>query len=96
MMTLDPLYDKVIVLPDEQAETTKAGLLIPISARIQRTAGTVVAVGPGMVSNGQIIPLSVKIGDKVMYNKFIGTEIILDEKEHLIMREIEILAIIRG
>lgn len=98
MMTLEPLYDKVIVLPDEQSEITKAGLLIPISAQEQKTTGVVVAVGPGqLIGNPQVIlPLSVKNGDKVLFNKFTGVEIILDEKKHLIMREIEILAIIRN
>jgi len=98
MITLEPLYDKIIVLPDAENETTPSGLVIPLSARESKNTGTVVAVGPGqLLGNPQVIlPLSVKVGDKVLFNKYTGTEIMLDEKKHLIMREIEVLAIMRG
>jgi chaperonin GroES len=96
-MRLEPLYDKIIVLPDPELEETEAGLIIPLSAREQKNVGTVVAVGPGqLIGNPQVIlPLSVKNGDKVLFNKYTGLEITLDGKKHLIMREIEVLAIMR-
>ena len=97
MMTLEPLYDKIIILPDEQSTTTESGLLIPLSAQKQKSTGTVVAVGKGIpqVIGAVLAPLTVKIGERVLFNEFTGTEVILNEKKHLIMREIEILAIMR-
>jgi chaperonin GroES len=92
-----PLNDRVIVkrLPEE--EVTKGGIIIPDSAKEKPIQGEVVAVGPGKtLDNGKTQALDVKVGDKVMFGKYAGSEIKLDGVEHLILREDEILAVIEG
>ncbi|MFO0576943.1 MAG: co-chaperone GroES [Polyangia bacterium] len=90
-----PLNDRVIVkrLPEE--EVTKGGIIIPDSAKEKPIQGEVVAVGPGKtLDNGKTQALDVKVGDKVMFGKYAGSEIKLDGVEHLILREDEILAVL--
>ena len=90
-----PLHDRVIVkrLPEE--EVTKGGIIIPDSAKEKPIQGEVVAVGPGKtLDNGKTQALDVKVGDKVMFGKYAGSEIKLDGVEHLILREDEILAVL--
>jgi chaperonin GroES len=94
-MKIRPLQDRLIVKRVEEEERTKGGIIIPDSAKEKPQEGEVIAVGPGKVGeDGKKIPLDVKSGDRVLFGKYAGTEIKIDEEEHLIMREDDILGII--
>ena len=92
-----PLHDRLVVkrLPEE--EVTKGGIIIPDSAKEKPIQGQVIAVGAGkLLDNGQVRALDVKVGDKVMFGKYAGSEIKIGNEEHLILREDEILGVIEG
>lgn len=94
-MKIKPLADRVVVRPLEAEEKTKGGLYVPDTAKERPQQGEVVAVGPGRVSDdGKKIPMEVKVGDKILYGKYSGTEVTYDSIEYLIMRESDIFAII--
>ncbi|MCB1137874.1 MAG: co-chaperone GroES [Leptospiraceae bacterium] len=93
-MAVQPLSDRVVILPRDEAEDKVGSLYIPDSAQEKPLEGTVEAVGPGKVENGQRVNPSVKKGDRVLYGKYAGTEIKADGKELLIIRESDILAIL--
>jgi len=94
-MAIKPLADRVVVKPAEPEEKTSGGIILPDTAKEKPQEGTIVAVGPGKVSdNGTKVPMEVKTGDKILYGKYSGTEVTIDGEEHLIMRESDILAII--
>jgi len=94
-MTIKPLHDRVLVKPMQEEEVKKGGIIIPDTAKERPQQGEVVEVGEGRVSDdGKVIPLKVKKGDKVLFSKYAGTEIEIDNEEYLIMRESDILAII--
>ena len=94
-MKLKPLNDRVLVKRLESEEKTAGGLFIPDTAKEKPSKGEVVAVGPGKTADdGKLIPMAVKAGDQVLFNKYAGTEIKLDGVDHLVMREDDILAII--
>ncbi|WP_027369698.1 co-chaperone GroES [Desulfovermiculus halophilus] len=94
-MKLKPLHDRVLVKRLEEEEKTKGGIIIPDTAKEKPIRGEVVAVGPGKMSDdGKRMEMSVKVGDKVMFNKYAGTEIKVEGEEHLVMREDDIVAII--
>ena len=94
-MSFKPLNDRVLVKRLESEEKTAGGLFIPDTAKEKPSRGEVVAVGPGKCDDGgKRVPMSVKAGDIVLFNKYAGTEIKLDGEEHLVMREDDILAII--
>ncbi|MFP4168236.1 MAG: co-chaperone GroES [Desulfonatronovibrionaceae bacterium] len=94
-MNVSPLHDRVLIKRLEEEEVTKGGIIIPDSAKEKPIKGEVVAVGPGKHSDdGKNIPMSVKKGDNVLFNKYAGTEIKIDGEEHLVMREDDILAVI--
>jgi len=93
-MTLKPLADRVVVKPSEAEERTKGGIIVPDTAKEKPVWGEVIAVGPGRVSDdGKQIPMEVKVGDRVLYGKYSGTEVTIDGEELLIMRESDIFAI---
>jgi chaperonin GroES len=90
---LQPLADRVLVKPTEREEKTKSGIYLPDTAKEKPQEGEVLAVGPGKMSDdGKRIPLDVKVGDKVIYAKYGGTEIKVDDEELIILRESDILA----
>ncbi len=90
---LKPLGDRVVIKPSAKEEVTKSGLVLPDTAKEKPQEGEVVAVGPGKVGDdGKHIPMEVKKGDRVIYAKYAGTEIKLDEIEYIILRESDILA----
>lgn len=91
---LKPLGDRVVVEPIEKEETTASGIVLPDTAKEKPQEGKVIAVGSGRIEHGQRIPLEVKEGDRVLFSKYAGTEVKVDDKELLIMRESDILAII--
>lgn len=94
-INLKPLGDRVMVKPMEAEEKTKGGIILPDTAKEKPIEGTIVAVGPGKVSDdGKILKLEVKVGDKVLYGKYSGTEVTVEGEEYLIMRESDIFAII--
>lgn len=93
-MKVKPLGDRVLVQPTEQKEVVKGGILIPDSAKEKPQEGKVIAVGTGKVDeNGKKIPFNVKVGDRVLIAKYGGTEIKIDDVEHQILREEDILAV---
>lgn len=94
-MALKPLHDRIIVRAAQAEETTKGGIIIPDTAKEKPMQGEVIAIGSGKVAeDGKITPLQVKVGDKVLYGKYAGTEITVDAEELLIMRESDVFAII--
>lgn len=94
-INLSPLSDRIIVKPEEAQEKTKSGLFLPDTAKEKPIEGTVVAAGPGKsTDDGKTVAMTVKVGDKVLYGKYSGTEVTVDGTEYLIMRESDIFAII--
>lgn len=93
MVKFSPLADRVVVKPIEREETTRSGIVLPDTAKEKPQEGKVVAVGPGRTTDeGKKVPMDVKVGDKVIYSKFGGTEYKEEDEEYLILRESDILA----
>ena len=94
-MKIRPLHDRVLVERLEEREVKKGGIIIPDTAKEKPQEGRVIAVGNGKVSDGgKKIPLDVKTGDRILFGKYSGSEVKLDDKEYLIMREEDVLAIL--
>ncbi len=94
-MKIRPLHDRIIVKRVEEEERTKGGIIIPDTAKEKPMEGKVIAVGKGKVlDDGKIQPLDVKVGDRVLFGKYAGTEVKIEGEEHLIMREDDILGVI--
>ncbi len=97
VMKLKPLHDRVLVKRLEEEEKTKGGIIIPDTAKEKPIKGEIMAVGPGrLTDDGKRIEMSVKVGDKVMFSKYAGTEVKIEGEEYLIMREDDIVAIIEN
>jgi chaperonin GroES len=95
-MKIIPLQDRVLVKRLEEEDKTKGGIIIPDTAKEKPVEGKVVAAGKGKIKeDGTVNPLEVKAGDKVLFSKYAGTEIKIEGEEHLIMREDDILGIIK-
>jgi chaperonin GroES len=95
-MKLRPLHDRVIVKRIEEEEKTSGGIIIPDTAKEKPQQGKVIAIGKGKIlENGKVSPLTVKKGDRILFGKYAGTDIKIDGEEHLIMREDDILAVIK-
>ena len=94
-MNIKPLADRIVVEPFEAEEKTQGSIIIPDTAKEKPQKGKIVAVGPGKVSDsGQKVEMELKVGDVVLYGKYSGTEITIDAKDYLIMRESDVLAVI--
>ena len=94
-MKIRPLQDRVIVKRLAEEDKTKGGIIIPDTAKEKPMEGKIIAVGKGkLLEDGKIHPLDVKVGDRVLFGKYAGTEIKIEEEEHLIMREDDILGVI--
>jgi chaperonin GroES len=94
-MNIRPLHDRIIVERLEEETKTAAGIIIPDSAKEKPQQGNVIAVGKGKVTeDGKILPLDVKVGDKVLFGKYSGTEIKIEGKEFLMMREDDVLGVV--
>jgi chaperonin GroES len=92
-----PLHDRILIRRVEEAETTRGGIIIPDSAKDKPQEGEVISVGKGKISEeGKVRPLDVKVGDRILFGKYSGTEIKIDDEEFLIMREEEVLGILSG
>jgi len=89
---IQPLEDRVVIWPDEEGETMRGGLYIPDTAKEKPTQGEILAVGPGRVEKGARVPMDVKVGDKVLYGKYSGTNITVDGEEVVIIKSSDILA----
>jgi chaperonin GroES len=89
-----PLADRVVVRPLEETEQMRGGLYIPDTAKEKPQQGEVVATGPGRVEDGKRVAMEVKVGDKILYGKYSGTEVTIDAESLLILRESDILAVI--
>src|ERR1700742_3552237 len=91
-MKVRPLHDRRLVKRIEEKETVKGGIIIPDTAKEKPQEGEVIAVGAGKIEKGERIPLDVKAGDRVLFGKYSGSEIKVDDEDYLILREDEILA----
>ena len=89
-----PLADRVVVKPLEETEQMRGGLYIPDTAKEKPQQGEIVAVGPGRYEEGKRVPMELKVGDKVLYGKYSGTEVSIDGDQLLILRESDVLAVI--
>ncbi|HFQ89455.1 MAG TPA: co-chaperone GroES [Desulfobulbus sp.] len=96
-MKIRPLNDRILVKRLEEEEKTKGGIIIPDTAKEKPAEGEVVAVGPGKMNDaGERIAMDVKVGDRVLFSKYGGTDVKLDGEDYLIMREDDILGVIEG
>ena len=95
-VNVTPLHDRVLIKRIEEKESIKGGIIIPDTAKEKPQEGEVIAVGAGKIEKGQRIPLDVKAGDRVLFGKYSGTEIKVDDEDYLILREDEILAKFSG
>jgi chaperonin GroES len=94
-MKVKPLYDRILVKRIEEKEQKRGTIIIPDTAKEKPMEGKVIAVGGGKIDdNGKKVPLEVKAGDRVLFGKYAGTEIKIDDQEHVILREDEVLGII--
>jgi chaperonin GroES len=94
-MQLRPLYDRIVVRRIEQQEQRQGGIIIPDSAKEKPQEAEVVAVGRGKrLEDGTVVPLDVKVGDRILFGKYSGSEVKMDGQEYLIMREDEVLGVI--
>ena len=97
MAKFTPLHDRILVRRIEEAETTRGGIIIPDTAKEKQQEGEVISVGKGKVNeDGKVLPLAVKEGDRVLFGKYAGTEIKIDNEDFVIMREEEVLGILSG
>lgn len=94
---IQPLADRVVVKALEETEQMRGGLYIPDTAKEKPQQGEVVAVGPGkMTDDGKRVPLELKTGDRVLYGKYSGTEVTVGDEQYLILRETDVLAVIKS
>ena len=89
-----PLADRVVIKALEETEQMRGGLFIPDTAKEKPQQGEIMAVGPGRYEDGKLVPMSLKVGDKVLYGKYSGTEVTLSNEPLLILRETDVLAVI--
>src|SRR5260370_17284153 len=95
-VNMPPLHDRVLVRRLEEKETAKGGIIIPDTAKEKPHEGEVIAIGAGKIEKGHRIPLDVKVGDRILFGKYTGNDINIDDQEYLILRQEEILVKARG
>jgi chaperonin GroES len=93
---ITPLHDRVLVRRLEEKETAKGGIIIPDTAKEKPQEGEVIAVGAGKIEKGRRVPVDVKAGDRILFGKYTGNDITMDDQKYLILREDEILAKLSG
>ena len=93
-MAFKPLHDRILVRRVESEEKTKGGLIIPETAKEKPSEGEVVAVGPGRWVNGMMVPMSVEVGDRILFGKWNGTEVNVDGEDMLIIKDDEIFGVV--
>ncbi|MHB1313073.1 MAG: co-chaperone GroES [Gemmatimonadaceae bacterium] len=89
-----PLADRVVIKALEETEQMRGGLYIPDTAKEKPQQGEIIAVGPGRYEDGKLVPMGVKVGDKVLYGKYSGTEVTIENEQYLILRESDVLAVV--
>jgi chaperonin GroES len=92
--TVSPLADRIVVRASEETEQMRGGLFIPDTAKEKPMQGEVIAVGPGRFEKDKRVPMELKVGDKVLYGKYSGTEVTIDNEPLLILREADVLAVV--
>src|ERR671919_595441 len=92
LKTIFPLTDRVVIRPLEETETMKGGLYIPDTAKEKPIQGEVLAVGPGRRERGDLVPMELKVGDRVLYGKYSGTQVELDGEEIILIKEADVIA----
>jgi chaperonin GroES len=96
-MKFRPLHDRILIKRIEETETVKGGIIIPDTAKEKPQEGEVIAVGNGKMSeDGKVVPLDVKAGDRILFGKYSGSEIKMDDEEYLILKEEEVLGVVEG
>ena len=96
-MSIKPLHDRILVKRLDEVEDVRGGIVIPETAKEKPQEGEVIAVGDGKVSDsGQVVKMAVKAGDRILFGKYSGTEVKIEDEEYLIMREDEVLGILAG
>ena len=95
-VSIKPLEDRILVKSIDAEQTTASGLVIPDTAKEKPQEGEVLAVGPGRFEDGQRLPLDIKVGDKVIYSKYGGTEVKYDNEDYLILSSRDVLAVIES
>jgi len=96
-MNIRPLHDRVVIKRMEEETTSPGGIVIPDSATEKPVRGQVIAVGKGKIlENGEVRPLDLKPGDKILFGKYSGTEVKVDDQDYLVMREDDVMAVIEG
>ena len=95
-VNITPLHDRVLVRRLEEKETGKGGIIVPDTAKEKPQEGKVMAIGAGKMERGHRVPLDVKVGDRILFGKYTGNDIIIDNQEYLILREEEILVKLSG
>jgi len=96
-MNFRPLHDRILIKRIEEKETAKGGIIIPDTAKEKPQEGEVIAVGSGKRDeDGKVVPLDVKAGDRILFGKYSGTEIKIDNEEYLILKEEEVLGVLEG
>ena len=95
-MKFRPLHDRVVIQRVDEEAKTKGGIIIPDTAKEKPQEGEVIAVGAGKLEKGKRIPLDVQVGDRILFGKYTGNEILVDDQEYLILREEDILAKLSG
>ncbi len=93
-MNIKPLFDRVIICPESETNVTKSGIVLPETSQERPQTGKVVAVGDGENLEGQKTEMRVKVGDVVVFNKYIGTEIKIDDVTHIVLRQIDIIGVV--
>ena len=93
-LKVKPLADRVVVKPLEETEQMRGGLYIPDTAKEKPQQGEIVAVGGGRYEDGKRIEMELKVGDKILYGKYSGTEVTIDDAQYLILRESDVLAVV--
>jgi chaperonin GroES len=91
---IQPLADRVVIRPLEDTEEMRGGLYIPDTAKEKPQQGEIVAVGPGRFEKSERVPMELKVGQRVLYGKYSGTEVTIDDEEYLIIKESDVLAVI--
>jgi chaperonin GroES len=94
-MNIKPLGDRIVIKVLEKEEKTKGGIVLPETAKEKPQKGEVLAVGSGEIIDGKKVPLEVSVGDKIIFSKYAGTEVKMDDQEYLILRQSDVLAIIQ-
>ena len=92
-MKLTPLFDRVVIKPEIQTSTTKSGIVLPSTSQERPQMGTIIAIGSGIDIDANNVGMQVHVGDKVLFNKFAGSEIKIDEQTLLVLRQVDLIAI---